>query len=556
MIYNLLSKLLIVFLGFFTLSLINKFLKINFIFQNIDNLFYLTITLTIIYELILIKKGNYTPEKIEEEKIKKDFSEFITSEQKTKLKEMFRVMDFYNSYEDKEFNILELQNKTETKKIYDNIKEITNDELIIIENKSGFIDFKKYVDNMEKIKHYLGINEDSIIKIYKHENNSIIIDLFDRFPKNYVFSSKTHLKENNLFIGINEFGKNIFVEIKNFTHLLISGASGGGKSIFLYQLLNGLIFNINTVKNIYLVDFKGGISFLRFLKVSNKIKVATNLDELYTMLKEIDKINKDRLKELANSEEENDKIEIDPIFLIFDEYAEFNDSCPNSSVDKTGYLKFQEMLTIMESLGQTARSQNIKLVLCLQKSEGNTISTKLRSNLQSRLLLKSKDIQSITMTLGGMEPVEELGVNPKKFNYGRHIFLEDSPKGVKYHYLQAPFVDKDEYKRTMKLVGLEPISKKSINLSKNDEDNLNDTEDKEEVILPPEPLKMTIKDNITHEDNVKLRSELWKQSETIEDKDTKSLVRSRLTKINTIIKTGNYDLDKINNDLKVVEKII
>jgi hypothetical protein len=64
-----------------------------------------------------------------------------------------------------------------------------------------------------------------------------------------------------------------------------------------------------------------------------------------------------------------EKYETDPIFLIFDEWAEVVESCPKKELDKNGYLLFQQTLQKIESLGQLGRSQNVKLVIQTQRGE-------------------------------------------------------------------------------------------------------------------------------------------------------------------------------------------
>jgi hypothetical protein len=44
-----------------------------------------------------------------------------------------------------------------------------------------------------------------------------------------------------------------------------------------------------------------------------------------------------------------------------------------------------------------------------------------------------------------METVDNLGISPKKFIYGRFIMELDTSSGVKTIYGQAPFVPNDSY---------------------------------------------------------------------------------------------------------------
>lgn len=330
-----------------------------------------------------------------------------------------------------------IQTKDGVKRIFDKVFKI-KDGVIYIKNRTK-VEVDNYINNKESIKHYLDLN---YLRITEHKNNEIKLDTVDRLPISFNFD-KSKLKENEVYFGINEDEKDIFVKLSNLTHLLISGTSGSGKSVFINLFLVNLFYNLNKINSIFLIDFKGGLTFSKFAKVSSKIRVAEDIEELYEIIKELDKINSERMKYLKDNELE--KYEEDPIFFIFDEFADFMDRKPDKK-EKELLEKWETINTLINSLGQIGRSQNIKLIIITQRPSSEVISTKLRSNLQSRIMLKVKDSETIRMILGDSEFIEELDINPKMFNYGRMIFLEDSSKGTVTHYLQAPFIKPDEYK--------------------------------------------------------------------------------------------------------------
>lgn len=560
MIWELLTKLLFLFVGFTLFATINKYLiKSQFIFNNIDYLFYF-ILLFIIFSTISGNKNNIINNNNQSIKLEKiETEEFkLTSEQKEKFKLLPKTLSMLNNVENKEFNIIEFQFKTENKKYYDEVKFLNNG-LVEIFNDSGFIDLKKYRAKENEIKHYLGVKKEDSIKITEHGNNSIIIDIFDRFPKNAVFD-ESYLRSGEIFMGFNEKGEKIFVPIKNLSHFLISGSAGAGKSVLETQMINGLVHNLNKkdekgkdyIKKIYFIDLKQ-VSFNRYRRVSEKIKVAIELEEVYPIIEEIYKLNKETQKEILKTQltdNEEDKKEDEAIFLIIDENAELMDSKPPAS-NKEEYAKFEKMIKEIYSIIQTGRSQNIKVMIATQKATVDSVPARMRTNLQSRILMKSKDTESIVACLGSEDPIEEIGCNPKTFNYGRMIYLQDSPQGVKNLYLQSIYVDSNYYKHVMKINNMKFLDYKN---EKDFDESYLEEDFKEQINISNEI--EIIEEKTTLGDLIDFRANLWKLTEIINNEDNRKKIRSKLTTINRKLKNDNVDILLVHNELREVEKQI
>lgn len=365
---------------------------------------------------------------------------------KTKIKNLPQVFGFKNIVEKSVFNWKDL--RSENKKItYFDYVESIKDGVIILKNKSGLIDFVPYEKNQEQIKHYL---KTSILKIDKIGDNGIRIDTKDRLDF-YNWDGSRFLKDGVIFFGMDEQGHEIFLELNKMTSYFINGQSGSGKSVFITQLLNGLIHNLDKVSKIFLLDFKGGITFHKYGKISKKIIVGYQLDQLHKIVDYVYKENKRRIKFLKDNGLE--KYETDPIFLIFDEWAEVVESCPKKELDKNGYLLFQQTLQKIESLGQLGRSQNVKLVIQTQRGGTDIISSKLRGNLQSRILLRVDNSDAVKMCLGSLDYLEKLGnIDPLSFPYGRFVFLDSSSeKGLKVRYGQGSYIEANEYLKSLQI---------------------------------------------------------------------------------------------------------
>ena len=556
MFWSIGANLLLLGFGFYVVSFLNQYIfKSSFIFTNIDYLFYFGVFVILFLELI--KKNNSSSgEKIV---IQNNFK--LTSEQVKKIKELPIKMSFSNSYEQSDFNIVDLKMDKKTNKVFDEVKFLDNG-LVEIYNKSGFIDLDNYRSKEKELKHYIGIKIEDSIKINQHESNSIILDIFDRFPKGLELNIND-LKKGEIFLGINEKGEKIYIPIKDWSNWGMSGAAGAGKSVQQRLILMSFIFNLDLqdkdgndyVSNIYLVDYKI-VSYSHYAKIHPKIKIAVNNEEIYEMMNEVYNENKKRQNDikiynenLEEDEDEKEKIETNAILFLFDEYAEYKDNCPDLK-DKEEYKKFDNCSTQLKSIVQTGRSNNIKIFIASQTLKTEVLEGRIRSNLQSRMLMKSKDTESIVACLGSNEPVEELGVNPKLFNYGRMIVLLDTPRGVQNLYVQGLYSPPSFYKEIMKFKNWKTIkinSSEKINLEKDklivkelEKNNLV----KEEEIIP------------SQNELINLRKTLWEKSKNMEEGEIKKTVRSQLSKMTKNLESGNYDPNKTFEELKNIENFI
>lgn len=556
-IFDILSKTLI-------LVIICKVLGYIFNAPWVDYLFFGGLGFIIIYEF---RKAGGNVNNVSNEIINKIPKQIfnLTDIQKTKLKEIGKKMNFSNSYEKKEFDFFNLDIKNENKKEFDEVKFLDNG-LVEVYNKSGFIDLEKYQNNSEKIKHYLGTET---IKITKHNHNSIILDIFDRFPKGLNLDI-SYLKKGKIFLGIKEDGEPLYINLDELSHIGMSGAAGAGKSVHQRLILSSLLFNLDLqytdektgekfdyVDRIYLIDYKM-VSYFQWQFIHPKIKVATNNEEVFPLIEECFNINKERQLYLISTPDENgdykEKIITNMIFIMFDEFAEFKDSSPDPKTNKEEYLKFDNCMTQIKSITQTGRSNNLRIFIASQTLKTEVIDGRIRSNLQSRILMKSKDEESIVACLGSREPVEELGVNPKLFNYGRHIFLLDTPKGVINYYLQGLYSPENFYKEIMKLKGWKLLNQNDLNNNQTKLINIFSM-NKNNSIEEKNNNSINLK-KISYNDLENKRKELWNKTSFIQKEEMQKSLRSQLIKMKNIISNKTQTEEEILTELDGIEGII
>ena len=185
--------------------------------------------------------------------------------------------------------------------------------------------------------------------------------------------------------------------ISHFPHMLVAGTSGYGKSYFLKQMTLNLIENTPNLQ-VYIFDFKEGVSFKLFKKLPN-IKVYTDILQSNSILDSLKAEMTTRLKLTATQDEETidlKKHSKDPILIIIDECSMLFSPSKTDSIKRDISIKATEVVDEIAKLGRAAR---FNLVLGNQKILKQTIDTRIQENLLGRICFKVPSISGSNMVL-------------------------------------------------------------------------------------------------------------------------------------------------------------
>ena len=308
-----------------------------------------------------------------------------------------------------------------------------NNSYVMYKNKIIIYDmFDKHYND---IKQYFNTN---FLQIKRYKDKYIKLIVKNNFY-DYTLTYK-YFKKGKVFFGVDENNKKIYKEIRELKHFLIVGQSGSGKSVFTNNVINNLIYNVNMLGGLFLVDLKGGVEYFRYLQLkNNKIKVITNITQLKTFLLKLKELMEKRLEKMKQKGETFSSEP--PIFVLFDEIQTINDN-----KDILGKKEYDKMVGVLQELFSKSRSTNIKLFVITQKPDN--INTNIRNNIQNKVILKLNNNSSILTVFGGeyKEQIKEIGISPKYFSVGMGVLEYDNGKGVEYTLLKTPYVSDNFYK--------------------------------------------------------------------------------------------------------------
>jgi S-DNA-T family DNA segregation ATPase FtsK/SpoIIIE len=204
-------------------------------------------------------------------------------------------------------------------------------------------------------------------------------------------------------IGENVNGGLMFSDLQELRHLLISGATGSGKSVFVNLLLLSLILNVPADElSLYLVDPKQ-VEYTFFDGFPQVKKIITDMKKadllLVSLVNEMEKryelFAKSGVKNISTYNKNNEQ-KLPFIVTAIDEYADL--VMVNSSVEEH-----------LVRLGQKARAAGIHLIICTQKPLADIVTSVLKSNLPSAISFRLKANQEYMTVFGKGIPYNLLG---------------------------------------------------------------------------------------------------------------------------------------------------
>jgi len=240
-------------------------------------------------------------------------------------------------------------------------------------------------------------------------------------------------------LGRQTDGKAVFADLVAMPHLLVAGATGSGKSVFINSLIMSFLFRMSPQQlRLILVDpkmlelnvFDGLPHLITNVITDNKIAfnalswAVWEMDRRYSLMAKTGSKNIDSYNEKQKSS--TDKLPF--IVVVVDELADLMMS---------GGEQVEIAIT---RLAQKARAAGIHLVIATQRPSTDVITGLIKANIPSRLSFKVPsgiDSRTVLDTSGAEELI------------GRGDSLMIQP-AVPLRRLHGTFVTEEELKRTVK----------------------------------------------------------------------------------------------------------
>lgn len=254
-----------------------------------------------------------------------------------------------------------------------------------------------------------------------------------------------------VILGYDINGQQIIVDLNVFPHILLSGATGSGKSSLLRAVLVTLIKSKSPSQiQMVLGDMKLSEFSALFRNVEHVRSLSTDSKSMLKALKEVDKEMKRRgkLLEAAEVPHIDDLSEKLPYILV--------------CIDEVGLLqKEKEILRIIEDISSIGRSNGIVLALSMQRPDNKVLDGKLKNNLSIRV--SGHQSNEVNSRVAGVPGAHEIDIDKK----GRMLCVIE-----KLFEVQSPHLTFEEAKKLLAPYKRKPKSKPklaSIDTQRNDD---------------------------------------------------------------------------------------
>ena len=235
-----------------------------------------------------------------------------------------------------------------------------------------------------------------------------------------------HVKEPYSFI-IGQSLKGLVVQsIRSLPHLLISGATGGGKSVFFRSTMLSLLKS-SPHAQLYLLDLKRGVEVKEFSALPNVVTAkdegeASEILELLVaeMNRRYEFLEK---KELKSIEPKRDKLDL--IVVGIDEAAALFGKKSNDLARQ-----------YIGELARLARAAGIHLIPSTQKPVKEAINTETLDNLPGRMTFRMVSAAASNVAMGGNLAKKLPAIK------GRAMWTN----GSEHREVQAPYIDDETMK--------------------------------------------------------------------------------------------------------------
>lgn len=231
------------------------------------------------------------------------------------------------------------------------------------------------------------------VELHKGGSYSFTLSIAKEVPDLVDFKKieqpKNSGKSIKIIVGQDVNNKPLTIDFNKVNHMLVAGATGSGKTVFVDAMLNALIKSVpNDEFDLKLIDPKR-VSFNAYKNIAN-VDLITEMTDASKMFDNMIALMEERYEHMEKTGE-TDKNIFKPVFIVVDELAEL------MLVDRGGCEK--QLIRLL----QKARQANIHIILATQRPTTDVISGLVKAQCDTRVCLKMASYKdSITVIDKGM----------------------------------------------------------------------------------------------------------------------------------------------------------
>lgn len=388
------------------------------------------------------------------------------------------------------YNLYKYRNFYKENRMFRNTIKVKNKEFYIIATKltdygtEFIISLKnKEFKELEGFKDLLKNNFRGDIEIEQNDNGTATVRVIKK-EINEKFKPMA-VKPYEVYIGLDNHFKPIIVNLNQYPHILISGATGSGKTQELKLILTNLISsNSERDINIFFSNISESNDFKNFIRCKQVKAYVEKIDESLKMFEYINHMYSKRLDifkkhNVADIKEYNAKFPNKRMvydYLVLDEFADY---FPSNKLEE-GYETKIKCYNVLKHLVRKGRKAGIFLIIALQRSDTTVLDPSLKANLCTKISFAQTNSAS---SLVICDSTELVGLQPRIFMsthgsykvWSKSLYIDDCmikkyvKESISNHKLNTFLEPIREVKEDNKVIELKNKKTKKVVKRKKDE---------------------------------------------------------------------------------------
>ena len=236
-------------------------------------------------------------------------------------------------------------------------------------------------------------------------------ELFPTLPKMIEYELPKRVNKEGIYIPIGKTfkGKEIVLDLKSNPHTVVTGVTGGGKSVCVKSMIVSLMKNYKSSEiEFHFIDFKI-VEMSLFKRCSDYVKsYVTEIEEAKELLADLMEICKARYKlfdelEVTNIYDYNRLVpkekRLKKQIIVIEEFVEFTQD------------RKKIAMALLKRFSSLSRASGQYLILTGQRFDNTVIDLVLRNNLSNRIVFQMSDEANSKLLLGvsGAEKINVKG---------------------------------------------------------------------------------------------------------------------------------------------------
>jgi hypothetical protein len=256
---------------------------------------------------------------------------------------------------------------------------------------------RKIADHLEELEQRCGVG---LVCWYEGARLHTEV-LRHRLPQRVDFESfyRRSRPGGDLVVGLGASRRGwLWFDLAALPHLLVGGMSGGGKSVFLRQLLTWLVLAYQPASlRLLLLDFKSGVELIRFGRLPHALHPAVTDPEdaefaLRQVVAEIDR----RMTAMAEAQ----VVDLDaweavggaPMprwVVVCDELSRLTIGNAGESKEQRGIR--ERTTALLCDIARLGRAAGVHLVVCIQRPDADAVPGQLKANLAGTVAFRVRN---------------------------------------------------------------------------------------------------------------------------------------------------------------------